>query len=53
MGGIETPATTHSRNPDYYGYELCEECAAEYDSRAPTQYNSLKQVIKRRLKQND
>ena len=29
--GIHTPATTHSTNPDYAGYDLCEECAAEYN----------------------
>lgn len=33
VAGIHTPATTHSRNPDYSGYDLCAECAAEYDSR--------------------
>jgi len=33
--GIKTPATTHSNNPDFSGYELCEECAKEYDSRSP------------------
>lgn len=33
-GGIHgVPATTHSKNPDYSGYNLCAECAAEYDSR--------------------
>ncbi len=34
VAGIHTPATTRSNNPDFAGYELCEECAAEYDSRA-------------------
>ena len=24
-------ATTHSTNPDYSGYDLCEECAGHYD----------------------
>jgi hypothetical protein len=33
----ETPATTHSTNPDFSGYDLCAECAAEYDSR-PTEH---------------
>jgi hypothetical protein len=31
--GIRRPAVTHSVNPDYSGYNLCYECAAEYDSR--------------------
>ena len=31
--GQETEATTKSTNPDYSGYDLCDECAAEYDSR--------------------
>ena len=26
-------ATTHSVNPDFSGYNLCAECAAEYDGR--------------------
>lgn len=30
----EKPATTHSTNPDWSGYDLCAECAAEYDKRA-------------------
>ena len=34
-GGIETPAIGNSKNPDWSGYELCEECIAEYDSREP------------------
>jgi len=38
VGGIEREATTHSKNPDWSGYELCEECAAEYDSREPLGY---------------
>ena len=29
------PATTHSTNPDWSGYNLCQECANEYDSRVP------------------
>ena len=33
VSGIEVAATTHSVNPDFCGYELCDECAAEYDSR--------------------
>ena len=31
--GDHRPATTHSRNPNFAGYALCAECAAEYDSR--------------------
>jgi hypothetical protein len=27
------PATCHSSNPDWSGYDLCDECRAEYDSR--------------------
>jgi len=34
-GGIETEATTYSSNPEWSGYELCEECAGEYNSRPP------------------
>lgn len=33
--GIQTVATTKSINPDFAGYALCEDCAAEYDSRIP------------------
>lgn len=33
----ERPATTHSTNPDWRGYELCAECAAEYDKRPPVE----------------
>ena len=33
VSGIEVAATTHSVNPDFCGYELCDECATEYDSR--------------------
>lgn len=38
--GTHTPATTHSKNPDYIGYDLCGSCAAEYDSRARTATHS-------------
>ena len=31
--GIKREATTHSTNPDWSGYDLCTECAAEYDRR--------------------
>ena len=31
--GQETEATTKSVNPDFSGYDLCDDCAAEYDSR--------------------
>jgi len=27
------PATTKSGNPDWSGYDLCDECADEYNSR--------------------
>jgi len=33
--GIKTPATGHSNNPEWSGYDLCDECIAEYDSRQP------------------
>ncbi len=36
--GVKTPATTRSVNPEFSGYELCEECAAEYDSRLQEDY---------------
>ncbi len=38
--GESTPATTRSTNPEWSGYELCAECAAEYNQRAPV--NSCK-----------
>ena len=31
--GRERPATTRTINPDYSRYELCAECAEEYDER--------------------
>ena len=37
IGGIEREATTQSTNPGFAGYELCAECAAEYDSRPKEQ----------------
>ena len=33
VADLETRATTHSVNPDWSQLDLCEECAAEYDSR--------------------
>ena len=33
VAGEHTPATTRSINPDFSGYDLCAQCAAEYDSR--------------------
>ncbi len=33
---IHKPATTKSTNPDFAGYELCEECAEKLDKREPT-----------------
>ena len=33
VAGIKREATTHSKNPDWSGYDLCNECAAEYDKR--------------------
>lgn len=44
--GIQTPATTHSVNPDWSGYDLCEECAAEYDSRRPTATEGMTDAAK-------
>ena len=35
-GQYGIPATTRSANPDYAGYNLCAECAAEYNSRIGT-----------------
>ena len=35
VAGEHIPATTHSTNPDWAGYMLCEECAAEYNARGP------------------
>jgi len=31
--GLDTEATTTSALPDWSGYDLCAECAAEYDAR--------------------
>ena len=33
---IHRPATTKSTNPDFAGWELCEECADELNERPPT-----------------
>jgi hypothetical protein len=33
--GERVPATGHSRNPDWSGYDLCDECQGEYNSRPP------------------
>ena len=33
---LEVPATTHSVNPDYSEYALCDDCATEYDNRMQT-----------------
>jgi len=33
--GLDVEATTASVNPDWSGYALCAECAAEYDARSP------------------
>lgn len=29
------PAVGHSKNPDWSGYNLCQECIDEYDRRSP------------------
>lgn len=42
-GGIKTPATGHSKNPDWSGYNLCDKCITEYDSREPI--NSAEDVV--------
>lgn len=35
-GGIHgVIATGHSTNPEWTGYDLCDECQAEYNSRSP------------------
>lgn len=33
VAGIQTPATTHSTNPEWSAYDLCDECADEYNQR--------------------
>jgi len=38
IAGIQTPATTHSINPDWSGYDLCADCAAHYDNEEPVGY---------------
>ena len=35
VAGIAAPATTSSSNPEWSGYALCADCAAEYDARSP------------------
>ena len=35
QAGEHAPATTHSMNPDWIGYELCAECAEHYDAHPP------------------
>lgn len=35
--GTRIRATTRSVNPEWSGYALCAICAAEYDSRPPTE----------------
>ncbi len=37
-GGLETSATGHSTNPDWSGYDLCDDCIAEYNGRAPINF---------------
>ncbi len=36
VANLHTPATTKTHNPDFQGYQYCEECAAEYDARVGT-----------------
>jgi len=33
--GFDNLATTRSTNPDWAGYDLCDDCAADYDERRP------------------
>lgn len=33
--GSQIPAIGHSKNPDWSGYWLCQDCIDEYDARAP------------------
>jgi hypothetical protein len=33
VNGEHVPAVGHSRNPDWSGYKLCQECIDEYDGR--------------------
>ena len=35
MGGIKTPATGHSTNPDWSSYDLCDECQEYYNNEEP------------------
>lgn len=35
VAGIHTPATGHSTNPDWSGYNLCDQCQQEYNNREP------------------
>jgi len=35
LAGKRVVATGHSSHPDWAGYWLCDDCIAEYDSRAP------------------
>lgn len=45
VDGRTVPATTRSINPEYSGYVLCEECAAEYDSRIPAQARDIRATL--------
>lgn len=40
VAGEKVPATTRSVHPDYSGYDLCDECAGEYDKRWYSLHNS-------------
>ena len=35
VNGEHVPATGHSSNPEWAGYNLCDKCLAEYNNRQP------------------
>lgn len=42
--GDETEATTRSHNPEYSGYDMCAECAREYDAREESIMATLRDI---------
>lgn len=49
-GAHGVPAVGHSRNPEWSGYDLCQECIAEYDNRPPVNNADAIDKIERNLK---
>lgn len=49
VAGEHVPATGHSANPDWSGYDLCDACRAEYDSRPPVDDRHIKETTMRKV----